>query len=132
MSITRRASRIARCGTSKLIPKSGDPLFASLCERARASSSTSFSPPPPVLPEQQRTFSHARLIRCTYIFQLTFQLTLSYCQPRESRSGPAPSRRSAPPNFARSPPPPPRRSHRNPPSPLRIRRFPRTCKAYSI
>lgn len=43
------------------------------------------------------------------------RLTPSCCQPRESRSGPAPSRRSAPPGAGRSPPPP-RRSRRNPPS----------------
>lgn len=62
-------------------------------------------PPPSLLPRWLGQTTKGRLGR----------LTPSCCQPRGSRSGPVPSRRSAPPGAARSPPPP-RRSRRSPPS----------------
>lgn len=125
---TRSASRIARCETSKLIEIRWSIVCLPLWKSARV---LLLHLLPPCSQDNKELSRMPVWLDAHTIFDW-FQLTLSYCQPRESRSGPAPSRRSAPPNSARSPPPPPRRSHRNPPSPLRIRRFPRTWKAYSI
>lgn len=78
-------------------------LFASvLC------GSASSIPSPPSLPYQRQQ-------RATRSDASRERLTPSCCQPRGSRSGPAPSRRSAPPGAAHAPPPP-RRSRRSPPS----------------
>jgi len=89
--------------TSKLTKSSGFVRFPSLWRRK--------SSPPPF--QTQRTSSDALDgIRSGASREI---LTPSYCQPRGSRSDPAPSRRNAPPSADRFPPPP-RRSRRSPPS----------------